>query len=405
MKSLVEAYRALSDVYLKGSWIGEAVKRYPALLSDKGAYRLVYSVVEREFLSEYRIARLTEKPPKGAVKLLLKMGMALLDEFSVPDHAAVNAVAETAKKVGKGGVCGFVNAVLRRYAKEGKELYPTDQDELLSVKSNRPLWLVKRYEKELGAAAETRLTEKPTVKTHLRPAVAFGKDALRQALKDKNVTFEETEYGFYVGEVGAVSDLLNEGKATVMSYGSAEVCENVPYAGGKILDLCAAPGGKSVLLAEKHKAEVVACDLYEHRVELIEKYAARMRVGTVKPTVWDGTRLREEWKQSFQTVLADVPCSGFGSLASNPDVVLNRTESDLAAIVKTQKQLLAAAAEYVAPGGALVYATCSDLPSEDEDVVNWFLKTREEFSLEKQQYTDPALGGGECYYFAVLRKK
>ena len=130
-----------------------------------------------------------------------------------------------------------------------------------------------------------------------------------------------------------------------------------------------------------------------------------MRVGTVKPTVWDGTRLREEWKQSFQTVLADVPCSGFGSLASNPDVVLNRTESDLAAIVKTQKQLLAAAAEYVAPGGALVYATCSDLPSEDEDVVNWFLKTREEFSLEKQQYTDPALGGGECYYFAVLRKK
>ena len=405
MKSLVEAYRALSDVYLKGSWIGEAVKRYPALLSDKGAYRLVYSVVEREFLSEYRIARLTEKSPKPAVKLLLKMGMALLDEFSAPDHAAVNAVAETAKKVGKGGVCGFVNAVLRRYAKEGKTLYPTDPEELLSVKTNRPLWLVKRYKKELGDRAEARLCETVTVKTHLRPAVAFGKDALREALKNKNIAFEETEYGFYVGEVGAVSDLLKDGKATVMSYGSAEVCESVPYTGGKILDLCAAPGGKSVFLAEKHSAEVIACDLYEHRVELIEKYAVRMKVSTVKPTVWDGTCLKEEWKQSFQTVLADVPCSGFGSLASNPDVVLNRKESDLAAIIKTQKQLIATAAEYVAPGGALVYATCSDLPSEDEDVVRWLLKTRGDFSLEKQKYTDPAPGGGECYYFAVLRKK
>ena len=103
MKSLVEAYRALSDVYLKGSWIGEAVKRYDALLSDKGAYRLVYSVVEREFLSEYRIEKLTEKPPKSAVKLLLKMGMCLLDDFSMPDHAAVNAVAETAKTLRDAG--------------------------------------------------------------------------------------------------------------------------------------------------------------------------------------------------------------------------------------------------------------------------------------------------------------
>ena len=405
MRSLVEAYRALSDVYLKGSWIGEAVKRYDALLSDKGAYRLVYSVVEREFLSEYRIARLTEKPPKPAVKLLLKMGMCLLDEFSMPDHAAVNAVAETAKKVGKGGVCGFVNAVLRRYAKEGRELYPTDPDQLLSVKSNRPLWLIKRYKRELGAAAEGRLAAKATVKTHLRPAVAFGKDALRDALKKRNIPFEETEYGFFIGEVGALSDLLAEGKATVMSYSSAEVCENIPYVGGSILDLCAAPGGKSVYLAEKHKAEVIACDLYEHRVELIRKYAARMRASTVRPTAQDSRVLKEEWENAFGTVLLDAPCSGFGSLASNPDVVLNRKESDLAAIVKTQKQLIATAAEYVAPGGALMYATCSDLPSEDEGVVRGLLESREDFSLEKQNYTDPALSGGECYYFAVLRKK
>lgn len=405
MRSLVEVYRALSDVYLKGSWIGEAVKRYDALLSDKGAYRLVYSVVEREFLSEYRIARLTEKPPKSAVKLLLKMGMALLDEFSVSDHAAVNAVAETAKKVGKGGVCGFVNAVLRRYAKEGRELYPTDPDQLLSVKTNRPLWLVKRYKKELGAQAESRLLAGQTVKTHIRPAFSFGKDALRGVLTERKIPFEETEYGFFIGEVGALSDIMKEGKATVMSFSSAEVCESLPYAGGPLLDLCAAPGGKSVYLAEKYKAEVVSCDLYEHRVELIRKYAERMKVSTIRPTVWDGTVLKEEWKNAFSTVLLDAPCSGFGSLASNPDIVLNRKESDLAAIIKTQKALIEKAAEYVAPGGSLVYATCSDLPSEDEIVVKGLFENREDFFLEKQNYTDPAKSGGECYYYAVLRKK
>lgn len=405
MKALVEAYHALSDIYLKGSWIGEAIKRYDALLSDKGAYRLVYAVVEREFLSEYRISRLTEKAPKMAVKLLLKMGMTLSDEFSMPDYAAVSAVVETAKKVGKAGVCGFLNAVLRRYVREGKDLYPSDPDQRLSVLSNRPLWLVKRYEKELGQEAEERLLAKPTVKTHVRPALSFGCDALRDILTQRNVAFEQTEYGFYIGEVGVLSDLLKEGRATVMSYGSLDVCANVPYTGGTILDLCAAPGGKSVFLAEKFGAEVVSCDVYEHRVELIRKYAQRMNVPTVKPTVWDGTVLKEEWKQSFPTVLLDAPCSGFGSLASNPDVVLNRTESDLAAIVRTQRTLIDRAAEYVAAGGALVYATCSDLPSEDEIVVKELLKKRENFSLEKQCYTDPEKGGGECYYFAVLRKK
>ena len=405
MKALVEAYHALSDIYLKGSWIGEAIKRYDALLSDKGAYRLVYAVVEREFLSEYRISRLTEKAPKMAVKLLLKMGMTLSDEFSMPDYAAVSAVVETAKKVGKAGVCGFLNAVLRRYVREGKDLYPSDPDQRLSVLSNRPLWLVKRYEKELGQEAEERLLAKPTVKTHVRPAFSFGCDALRDILTQRNVAFEQTEYGFYIGEVGVLSDLLKEGRATVMSYGSLDVCANVPYTGGTILDLCAAPGGKSVFLAEKFGAEVVSCDVYEHRVELIRKYAQRMNVPTVKPTVWDGTVLKEEWKQSFPTVLLDAPCSGFGSLASNPDVVLNRTESDLAAIVRTQRTLIDRAAEYVAAGGALVYATCSDLPSEDEIVVKELLKKRENFSLEKQCYTDPGKGGGECYYFAVLRKK
>lgn len=405
MKGLVEAYRALSEIYLKGSWIGEAVNT-PVLLENKGAYRLVYGVVEHDYLYEYRIRRFAEKSPKPAVKILLKMGMFLLDNSSCPAPAAVNAIAETAKQVGKGGVTGFLNATLRRYASEGRKLYPADRDELLSVRANLPVWLVRRYRRELGdEAAAKRLTAPLSVKTHVRASRSFGQKALGEALREREIPFSETAYGYYVGAVGGIADLIKEGKATVMSWSSIDVCAAISHSHGKILDLCAAPGGKSVFLAEKFGASVIACDLYPHRVELIRKYAARMGVTSVDAMVWDGRTLREEWREAFPTVLLDAPCSGLGSLASNPDIALHRTEEGLQEIVALQTRLIAVAAEYVAPGGTLVYATCSDLPSEDGEIVSAFLRKASAFTLEEEKYTDPKAGGGESYYYAILRKK
>lgn len=406
MKGLVQAYRALTDIYLNGDWIGEAVKKQgAALYENKGSYRLVHGVIEHEFLYEYRIARLAEKPPKSSVKILLKMGMYLLDFSDLPDYTAVNEIAETAKKVGKGGVCGFLNAVLRRYAAAEKNLNPVDPDESLSASANLPLWLVKRYRVEWGDEAAKRLTSPRTALSHIRPALSFGKKALGEILSNRGIDCKETAYGFYIGAVGEISDLLKEGKATVMSYGSAEVCAAVPHPAGKVLDLCAAPGGKTVFLAEKFGAPVISCDLYPHRVELIRAYAERMKVSTVLPTQADGRILREEWRNAFSVVLLDAPCSGFGSLSSQPDIVLHRTEKDLDAIVETQRELLAVAGAYVEKGGAIVYATCTDLPSEDGDVVRDFLASRGDYILEKEKYTDPEEGGGDRYYYAILRRK
>ena len=407
MRGLVEAYRALSDIYLKKSWIDEAIKRQgDALLSDKGCFRLVYGVVEHEFLFEFRISVLTAKAPKAAIKPLLKMGMYLIEFSGLPDEVAVNEIAETAKKVGKGGVCAFLNAVLRRYVREGKMLFPTDPDERLSVAANLPLWLVKRYQREIGKErASARLTRAVDQRTHVRPSFAFGRDALAEILRERKIEYEESAHGFYLDEVGAISDLLSTGKATVMSYGSAEIAAAIPYVGGKILDMAAAPGGKSVYLAEKYGAEVLSCDGYEHRVKLIRRYAERMGVKSVTAMQADGRVLREEWRDAFSVVLLDAPCSGLGSVASNPDVVLNRKESDLAEIVKTQSELIEVAGNYVAKGGVLVYATCSDLPSEDGDVARAFLAKKDAFTLEKECYTDPLKGGGESYYYAIMRKK
>ena len=126
MRGLVEAYRALCDVY-RGSWIDEAIRKQGSVLAEnKGAFRLVYGVVEHEYLYEYRVFRLVTRAPKTAAKLLLKMGMYLLDCSSLPAYTVVNEITETAKKVGKGAVAGFVNAVLRAYSEKGKDLYPDD---------------------------------------------------------------------------------------------------------------------------------------------------------------------------------------------------------------------------------------------------------------------------------------
>lgn len=400
-------YYALSDIYTKGSWINEAIKHYlPGFMMEPKYYRLVHTVVERDFIAEYRISRLTERPPKTSVKIILKIGMALLDVFDIPEYAVVNDVTEMTKALGKSGVSGFVNAVLRRYAREAREWYPEDPVENLAARANRPLWQVRRYIKELGMEeASRRLLTVKTENTHIRPLRSFGREALRKKLDDMGCFYEETEYGFYINGECKWHGLYLEAKATAMSWSSIDVCESVPYEGGMILDLCAAPGGKSIYFADKYGARVVSCDKYIHRVKLINEYIFATKTKGISTIISDARYPIPEWKDKFPVVFLDAPCSGFGSLATNQDVVLHRTEKDVEEIIKLQKELISVACEYVADGGVLVYATCSDLPSEDEEIVRSLLDKRGDFSMEKEKHTDPAKGGGESYYCAVLRKK
>ncbi|MBO7390105.1 MAG: hypothetical protein J6U39_01550, partial [Clostridia bacterium] len=223
-------YYALSDIYTKGSWINEAIKHYlPGFMMEPKYYRLVHTVVERDFIAEYRISRLTERPPKTSVKIILKIGMALLDVFDIPEYAVVNDVTEMTKALGKSGVSGFVNAVLRRYAREAREWYPEDPVENLAARANRPLWQVRRYIKELGMEeASRRLLTVKTENTHIRPLRSFGREALRKELDDMGCFYEETEYGFYINGECKWHGLYLEAKATAMSWSSIDVCESVP---------------------------------------------------------------------------------------------------------------------------------------------------------------------------------
>ncbi|MGN1042809.1 MAG: SAM-dependent methyltransferase, partial [Christensenellales bacterium] len=150
---------------------------------------------------------------------------------------------------------------------------------------------------------------------------------------------------------------------------------------GKVLDVCAAPGGKSVYMAIKG-LDVTSCDLYPHRVELINAYAKRMRVN-LDARIADATELCPEYIDSFDAVLADVPCSGLGVLNRRKDVVINRTYDDIKALSVLQRKILDNVSRYVVKGGVLVYSTCTVFRMENDDVIEDFLSKHKDFSLSR----------------------
>ena len=169
------------------------------------------------------------------------------------------------------------------------------------------------------------------------------------------------------------------GDYTFQSVGSVAICAAISPC-ERLLDACAAPGGKSVLLSEKC-GRVVACELHPHRKSLIEDYAARMGVENVSAVCADSTVFNPEFESAFNAVLCDAPCSGTGVMAENPDIKLNRKEGDIASLNAVQAALLDNCAKYVKVGGLLYYSTCSVLPEENDSIAVGFLNAHQDYEL------------------------
>ena len=165
--------------------------------------------------------------------------------------------------------------------------------------------------------------------------------------------------------------MFNSGWITFQATSSIKAVKALNVKSGKVLDLCSAPGGKAVLIAElSPESEVTACDLYKHRVELIDKYAKRMGVDNITSVQNDAVKLKKDWIGQFGYVLVDAPCSCFGTYKKHPDVFLNRDFSDSLKIAETQKRILENAIKYTKSGGTIVYSTCTLFNVENIDVVN-----------------------------------
>lgn len=384
-KHIDSAYKILSKVYQDGTYsnmafLGERV-------SDMST-RLVYGTLEENVKIDYILSQLIEKKPQKSVLTLLKIGTyALLNLSDVPKFAIVSECVEVAKSNGKGGASGFINAVLKKVA-DGKYSLPKESDEnYLSVTYSKPQWFCDKLEKQYGKeVARIILSAKSTTLEHIRINSRMATESDVEFLLKKNKTdFKKSDVGGYIVKANdAVRHMFDKGLVTFQSPSSILAVKALGVTdGAQILDICSAPGGKAVYMSELcPHGKVVACDLYPHRVVLIQKYKNRMHTPNVKAVQADACVLNEEWKDAFDFVLCDAPCSCLGTFKKHPDVFLNKDESCISELATTQRQILENAAKYLKVGGAMVYSTCTLFKEENENVVHDFLEKNVDFVLE-----------------------
>lgn len=395
-KHIDSAYKILSKVYQDGTYsnmafLGERV-------SDMST-RLVYGTLEENVKIDYILSQLIEKKPQKSVLTLLKIGTyALLNLSDVPKFAIVSECVEVAKSNGKGGASGFINAVLKKVA-DVKYSLPKESDEnYLSVTYSKPQWFCDKLEKQYGKeVARIILSAKSTTLEHIRINSRMATESDVEFLLKKNKTdFKKSDVGGYIVKANdTVRHMFDKGLVTFQSPSSILAVKALGVTdGAQILDICSAPGGKAVYMSELcPHGKVIACDLYPHRVALIQKYKNRMHTPNVKAVQADACVLNDGWKDAFDFVLCDAPCSCLGTFKKHPDVFLNKDESCISELAATQRQILENAAKYLKVGGAMVYSTCTLFKEENENVVHDFLEKNVDFVLEHVSGLEKIDGG------------
>lgn len=377
---LVDPYIVLTKVYSGGKYLKQAIAESDIEpLNKNRTVAICYGVLERDIYLNYIISANAQKTPKSAVRLIIKIALYMLEFMDKSDYMVVDNAVELVKKLGKGGAAGFVNAFLRSY--KVPEL-PEQADERLSISASVPLWLAKIVRRTYKGEAEAILRAPA-----LGVCVRFERRAeeyIARCDDDANPPPFHTPFeNVYIFKHFVRGEGFFSGDYTFQSVGSVAICAAI-CGGERLLDMCAAPGGKSVLLSKKFK-EVTSCELHPHRVELIKAYCNRMGVCNVIPVCADGTAFNPAYEGVYDAVLVDAPCSGTGVINENPDIKLNRREGDIPSLMATQAALLNNAARYVKVGGRLYYSTCSILPQENDTAAHNFLAAHPGFELSIPQ--------------------
>ena len=316
----------------------------------------------------------------------------------IPDYAAVNEAVELARNHSGGKSAGFVNAVLRNFLRDKDRiigLAPKDESVAgLAVTYSHPEWLVKRWIDEFGAEAAKTLMRANNQRATLVLRVNCLK-CTREKLLDRfleaGIKAEATQWspqGISVLSGPAVDKLpgFAEGYFQIQGEASQLVTYIVsPLSGERILDACAAPGGKSTHLGEfmKDEGELVAIDISARGIAKIRENAARLGLKSLRVLSADASaELADKVRGPYDRVLVDAPCSGLGTLRGHPEIKWHRDENDIRRLSRLQSKILSRVAGYLKPGGVLVYATCTLSPEENEEIVESFRAHHNEFELE-----------------------
>ena len=364
--------------------------------------KLVYGILENRNLLDHIIRqyinfRINKLNP--AIRNILRMGIyQIVFMENIPDSAAVNEAVKLAKEHKK-QYSGFVNGVLRNFLREDKAYkLPNREKDLLNhltVVYSHPNWIVEKWLKRFGEEFTEAL-----LKCNNETPPLYARVNTLKTTRDKLVESLENE-GFSV-ECGVLSDSLIvktenagslahseafiNGEFTIQDVAAMAVGHVVsPKPGQFIIDMCAAPGGKTTHMATlmEDQGTVLAWDIYDHKIEKIQENIDRLGLNSISPELKDALIKDENLVGKADVVLIDAPCSGLGIIRRKPEIKFNKESEDILALSEIQSEMLDVAADYVKPGGSLVYSTCTIEPEENEDQVQAFLNRHPEFLLEK----------------------
>lgn len=430
----IEKNQAYSNLLLNSS-----IKKHKVNDKDIGLLtELVYGTLQRRQTLDYILTSYLKKQKKieAWVRILLRISiyqMVYLDR--IPERAVLYEAVEIAKTRGHKGIASFVNGVLRSFQRDGIPNYDsiTDPIELLAIKTSHPNWLVEKWVNQFGYEETEKMCEAnliPPSQTARVNQIKTTVDDLYLDLTDKGIMVERGDLSedAIKGMKGnlAVTDAFKDGYLSIQDESSMLVAKILnPQEGEKILDACAAPGGKSTHIAERMKGTgtVHSIDLHEHKVRLIQQQADRLELKNISPQALDSRLAGEHFEnESFDRILVDAPCSGFGVIRRKPDIKYTKTQEDILKLADLQNKILQAVAPLLKRNGVLVYSTCTIDHEENSDVIQLFLKDHPEFEREESlkdllpEKLNPYIKNGEIqllphyfgtdgFYIASLRKK
>lgn len=413
---ILKAYKIIENIELNGAYSSiELNKQLTDKDNKKLITKIVYGYLDNYIKYSYFLLQLVNKNPKPKIRIILKLGMYLVNEInSMPIYAVVNNLVDLTKKIGKKNLAGFVNAVLKKLDKTEFNM-PRNEIKKMSIEYSKPQIYIDELINRVGKEKTIEILKaKQNNFEHIRVNInLYSIDKLIKFCKENEIEFTESEVqGLFVKNNAKVQELYAKGFITYQAVNSIKAVKAMDLTDkSAIWDYCSAPGGKAMLMAEIcPKSTIYATDIHEHRVELIKKYASRMQLENIKANLI--SEVEKDFENKFDYILCDVPCSGFGVLNKRPDIMLNRNQEDVNELTKIQMGILNNAKTMLKSGGVLVYSTCTILKKENEDIINKFIEENDDFVLDNIKFENkpmitylPNEKGGEGFFIARMIKK
>ncbi|WAW14232.1 16S rRNA (cytosine(967)-C(5))-methyltransferase RsmB [Peptostreptococcus equinus] len=404
------AYRVLMDIEINKNYSNISLNSFlrDSKLndSDRGfTTELVYGVLENKIYLDYIInqySKIKVKKMAHSVKIVLRMGVyQLIFLQGSKDYASINESVKIIKKIDYKS-SGFVNAVLRNIARDKEKIRVLKEDSIenISIKYSFERWIVEKLVEQYGFNEAIDIVKSLSLKPRIYLRINMLKKNEFNSFEDlkKYIISELEKEKISVREVEDVNEaleveniksiedniLFRNGYISVQDLSSMMVAKALnPNKDVKVLDVCAAPGGKSMHICEmlENSGQVISCDIYKHKIKLIKSYVKRLGVKNNICSISDALKLDQNKLDSFDYILCDVPCSGMGIVRRKPEIKYKK-EEDLQELPKIQYNILENASKYLKKGGVIIYSTCTIFKEENIDIINKFLENNKEFELD-----------------------